>query len=173
MTRGWSQFARWSSANSCGLLVTRYLKAHTMRDCHTQGSGILSNLVLMAFSLTWGRGWEGPGIGWLRVFINIHENNNAWIPVVNSAFCFVDIIFLELNILGRVRVWISTWDSPLWLTRAANSVIYWCLWSNQLTFAKFSLRASFAVMHSRADASFVFSVELEKLAVTKILPGVY
>ena len=33
--------------------------------------------------------------------------------------------------------------------------------------------ASFAVRHSRAATCFVFSVELKKLAVTKILPRVY
>ena len=32
---------------------------------------------------------------------------------------------------------------------------------------------SFAVIHSRAATCFVFSVELKKLAVTKVLPRVY
>ena len=47
---------------------------------------------------------KGPGIGWSRAYLNIHKNANVWIPVVNSAFWLVEKIFLELNILGKVRV---------------------------------------------------------------------
>ena len=47
---------------------------------------------------------KGPGIGWSRAHLNIHKNTNVWIPVVNSAFWLVDKIFLDLNILGKVRV---------------------------------------------------------------------
>ena len=47
---------------------------------------------------------KDPGIGWSRAYLNIHKNNNVWIPVVNSAFWLVDKISLELNILGKVRV---------------------------------------------------------------------
>ena len=34
------------------------------------------NLVPRAFSLAWKRGGKNPGIGWSRVYINIHENTN-------------------------------------------------------------------------------------------------
>ena len=73
----------------------------------------------------------------------------------DSAFSLVDTIFLELNILGKVCVSISNSDSPLWLRRAANSVIYWCSRSNQLPkeFIREIQFAGFAAMHLRAATS--------------------
>ena len=60
------------------------------------------------------------------------------------------------------------WDSLFWLGRTANSVIYCGLWRNQLPERIHEVQsAGFAVMHLRAV---VFSVEREKLAVTKIFP---
>ena len=58
------------------------------------------------------------------------------------------------------------------LGKTANLVIYWCLLSNQLPkrFIHEIQSAGFAAMHSRAVTCFVFSVEREKLAVTKIMP---
>ena len=53
-------------------------------------------------------------------------------------------------------------------------MIYWCLWNNQVS--KKLIReiliqfAGFAAMRSRAATCFVFPVELEELAVAKILP---
>ena len=52
-----------------------------------------------------------------HVFIlNIHDNTNAWIPAVNSAFWFVDWIFLKPTCNKRFSG-ISMWDSLFWLGR--------------------------------------------------------
>ena len=81
--------------------------------------------------------------------------------MVNSAFWLVDKIFLQLNILRKVRV-------NLQLTGTRH-----CGWEEKqiqwFTGVKVHPR-NFSAMYSRAATCFGYSVELEKLAVTKILP---
>ena len=79
-----------------------------------------------------------------------------WIPVVYSAFWLINWILLKPT-CNKIAsgIWL------FWLGRAANSVIYWCFWSNELPkkFIHEIQSAGLAAIHPKAVTCFVFSTE--------------